>query len=116
MYKSNEVGIVYSNDNKIKCTYSTFTGYDECNINDKNTIIKNQIIEIVNAFNSMDNLPFKISTYFDKSISFMAIDAANMLTFERITNEIIYDIDNNVLDETANDNVITYFNDFVIPL
>lgn len=111
----NEISIVYSSDQKIKCTYGTFIGYDDYNIDNKKEIIKNQIIDIVNTFSSMNNVPFKISTYSDESISFMAIDAVNMLTFERITNEIIYDVNNNILDDIDNDNTVTYFNNFTIP-
>ena len=115
---NNSVSTTYSNikNNTIKCVYGTFTGYDTFdNINEKD-IIKKQIVEIVNIFNSMNNPSFKISTYSDNSISFMAIDAANKLIFERITNEIIYNIESDAIIEDSDiDKTITYFNNFIIP-
>ena len=88
---------------------------DHINIDD-NDVIKIQIEQIVDAFNMMTDKPFKISTYSNNSITFMALDPNNILKFERISSEIIYDIDkNDIIDIDDIEKDVTYFNNFIIP-
>ena len=79
----------------------------------KYDIIKTQIAQIVKSFNNMTNKTFKISSYNDNSISFMAVSSNNMLKFQRITSDIIYN-NSNILEITSNiDEYVTYYNNFV---
>lgn len=115
---NDEISILYNkfNNEEIKYEYGTFKGYDTYNENDKEYLIKEQIIQIVKLFESMNDLPFEISTYSNNSISFMSLDSANVLQFERISNEIIYDYaSDHIIHDLDMDNKITYFNNFVIP-
>lgn len=114
-YYSATTSSIKSKDNKFGYTYGTFIGYDSYNDINKDELIKLQVKQIVKLFNSINNLPFKISSYSDNTISFSSLDIANNLVFERITNEIIYDTESNIIYEDSTDNVITYFNNFKVP-
>jgi hypothetical protein len=114
-YYSAATSSIKSKDNKFGYTYGTFIGYDSYDDINKDELIKLQVEQIVKLFNSINNLPFKISSYSDNTISFSSLDIANNLVFERITNEIIYDTESNIIYEDSTDNVITYFNNFKVP-
>lgn len=107
------------NDNVEKYVIShqnIFTAVDDYNDIDENEIIKKQVKQIVKSFNRFTDKPFKISTYSDDSITFMALDPNNILKFERISSEIIYDSNKNDIDSIDDiEKYVTYFNNFVLP-
>lgn len=75
-------------------------------------IIKMQIEQIVNSFNTMTDKTFYISNYDDRHISFVAYDAVNILYFERISS-IVKNINGEFILNDDKD-VVTYHNNFSI--
>lgn len=112
------------NKETLKIHRNIFAGYSELEnvfgTTNKDEIIKIQIKQIVDAFNSLSDKTFVISNYDDKNISFMANDAVNFLRFERISSKVIHkneNIDTLKDEEFLAEDIkkVTYFNNFEIP-